>query len=76
MPLINTQLQLGAWRLDISRRPLPKGELRIARQFTAGFESEIAQVPEGRLNLFMSYVIKGGSSKWVHHSFPDQSLFA
>ena len=42
--------------LDICRRPLPKGELRIARQFTAGFESEIAQVPKGRLNPFMSYV--------------------
>ena len=130
--------------MDISRRPLPKGELRIARQFTAGFESEIAQVPKGRLNPFMSYVssyshcvfstkdrrpclttqlrdrlwpflggiarehqmkalsiggvedhvhlllslpatmsiakamqlIKGGSSKWVHDSFPDQRLFA
>ena len=126
---------------QISRRPLPKGELRIARQFTAGFESEIAQVPKGRLNPFMSYVssyshcvfstkdrrpfltaqlrdrlwpflggiarehqmkalsiggvedhvhvllslpatmsiakamqlIKGGSSKWVHDSFPDQT---
>jgi hypothetical protein len=42
--------------LDISRRTLPKGELRIARQFTAGVESEIAQVPKGRLNPFMSYV--------------------
>ena len=28
---------------------LPKGELRIARQFTAGFESEIAQVSQGSL---------------------------
>ena len=47
----------GLWSLDISWRPLPKGELRIARQFTAGFESEIAQVPyQGRLNPFMSYV--------------------
>ena len=134
----------GRWSLDISRQALPKGELRIARQFTAGFESEIAQVPKGRLNPFMSYVssyshcvfstkdrrpclttqlrdrlwpflggiarehqmkalsiggvedhvhlllslpatmsiakamqlIKGGSSKWVHDSFPDQRLFA
>ena len=48
--------QTRNWSLDISRRPLPKGELRIARQFTAGFESEIAQVPKGRLNPFMSYV--------------------
>ena len=30
--------------------------MRITRQFTAGFESEIAQVPKGRLNPFMSYV--------------------
>src|SRR5258705_12762443 len=49
-------LQSTDWSLDISRRPLPKAELRIARQFTAGFESEIAQVPKGRLNPFMSYV--------------------
>ena len=30
--------------------------MRITRQFTAGFESVIAQVPKGRLNPFMSYV--------------------
>ena len=60
------------WSLDISRRPLPKGELRIARQFTAGFESEIAQVPKGRLNPFMSYV-----SSYSHHrrmSFQEEFI--
>src|SRR5580765_6646509 len=31
--------------------PLPKGELRIARQLTAGFKSAIAEVPQGRLNF-------------------------
>ena len=30
--------------------------MRIARQFTAGFELAIAQVPQGRLNPPMSYV--------------------
>ena len=54
--LVRRSTLTAPWSLDISRRPLPKGELRIARQFTAGFESEIAQVRKGRLNPFMSYV--------------------
>jgi len=29
---------------------LPKGDLRVARQFTAGFRFAITQVPKGRLN--------------------------
>ena len=29
---------------------LPEGELKIARQFTAGFSVVVPQVPKGRLN--------------------------
>ena len=35
---------------------LPEGDSKIARQFTAGFESAVAQVPQGRLNLPLSCV--------------------
>jgi len=32
------------------RPRLPEGDSKIARQFTAGFESVVASVPQGRLN--------------------------
>ena len=39
----------GVWSVWPGISPLPKGDLRIARQFTAGFRFDIPQVPKGRL---------------------------
>jgi len=36
---------------DLGLSSLPEGDLRIARQFTAGFRCPIPQVPKGRPNL-------------------------
>ena len=40
-------MNVGCWLAD---NPLPKGDSRIARQFTAGFSFAIPTVPKGRLN--------------------------
>ena len=70
---------------------LPEGDLTIARQFTAGWAFALASVPKGRLNPYPVHLllslpatmamakamqlIKGGSSKWVHETFPKQRPF-
>src|SRR2546426_890569 len=40
----------GIWTFWAGVSVLPEGDLRIARQFTAGFRFDIPQVPKGRLN--------------------------
>ena len=40
----------GVWTFRAGVFALPEGDLRIARQFTAGFRCDIQQVPKGRLN--------------------------
>ena len=76
---------------SVARSNLPEGDPTIARQFTAGSAFAVASVPKGRLNLYpvnlllslpatmamakAMQLIKGGSSKWVHETFPEQRLF-
>src|SRR6266498_5098866 len=40
----------GVWAFCTGGSDLPEGDLRIARQFTAGFRFDIPRVPKGRLN--------------------------
>ncbi len=56
------------WSLDIVTASVSRREIReSARQFTAGFESTMAEVPHGRLN---------SSHERVHEAFTDQSGLA
>src|SRR6266498_2762533 len=41
----------AGWQVRNGAFSLPEGDLKIARQFTAGCRRDIAQVPKGRLNL-------------------------
>ena len=60
--------------------------MKIARHFNAGSWWQTINVPKGRLKIkhvlrqFLSslrvQLIKGGSSKWVHETFPEHRLFA
>ncbi len=62
--LMATANHAGVWTAALERRSgvwtyrsaLPEGDLRIARQFTAGLAIAVARVPKGRLNPPMSYV--------------------
>ena len=40
----------GVWTCWAGVFPLPEGDSRIARQFTAGFGCDIPHVPKGRMN--------------------------
>src|SRR5881409_409245 len=52
----------GFWSIWVVGSPLPEGDLRIARRFTAGFRLAIRRVPKGRLSPANIMRLLGASS--------------